>query len=239
MFFSQVPRTTISFTWRIKRSTSLLISIINLVFLIFKWCRCFISIYFSTSVILFYFALLLGLSGSWILSIPVIELSEVFFLLFLRGICCLSGVTLDTLYPCTYIPERLGLSFLISIYLGFSILVLFWYKLADEIDLDLFTAFNMSYVSVLWVDLDLSNDLPLSGLLMVYLYFFLLDACGFYVLMTVSILFFAMVGVMDSFTTVNFFPMSLIPSLEILSVVVTNKFLEDMILVIDILYLVY
>ena len=45
-------------------------------------------------------------------------------------------VTLDTLSPFTYIPERLGLSFLISISLGFSILVLLSDKLADEIYLD-------------------------------------------------------------------------------------------------------
>ena len=76
-------------------------------------------------------------------------MSEVFFLLFLRGIRFLSGVTLDTLSPCPDIPERLELSFLIYISLGFSNLLLLLEKLADEIDLDLFTIFTVSYVSVL------------------------------------------------------------------------------------------
>ena len=90
----------------------------------------------------------------------MIELYEVLFLLLLRVIRCLSGVTLDTLYPRPDIPEILELSFLISIFLGFSVLVLLSDKMAHEIDLYLFTNFNVSSVSVLWVDLDLSNDLP-------------------------------------------------------------------------------
>ena len=71
------------------------------------------------------------------------------------------------------------------------------------------------------------------------LYFFLLDACGLSVLLTVSIFYFKMGGLMASLTTRGFVSMSLIPSLEILSVVVTNDFLEDMILVLGIIYLVY
>ena len=47
-----------------------------------------------------------------------------------------------------------------------------------------------------------------------------------------------MIRVMDSFTTLDFVPMSLIPSLKILSVVVTNDFLEETILVLGLLYLV-
>ena len=78
----------------------------------------------------------------------MIKVSGILFLLFFRGIRCISGVTLDTLFPCPDIPERLGLSFLISISLGFYILVLFSDKLADEIDLDLFTYFTVSSVSV-------------------------------------------------------------------------------------------
>ena len=76
-------------------------------------------------------------------------MSKVFFLLFLQWISCLSGVTLDTLAPCPDIPERLGLSFLMSISLGFSILVILSDKLADEIYLYLFTYFNVSSVSVI------------------------------------------------------------------------------------------
>ena len=44
---------------------------------------------------------------------------------------------------------------------------------------------------------------------------------------------------MASFTTLCVFPMSLIPSLTIFSVVLTNDFLGEMILVIDLLYPVY
>ena len=107
----------------------------------------FLSDLFSTSGILSSYALLLGLYGSWTLYFPVIKISQVFFLLFLQGIYCLSGVTLDTLSTCPYIPERLGLYFLISIYLGFSILVFLSDKLADEIDLDLFTVSTVYSVS--------------------------------------------------------------------------------------------
>ena len=135
--------------------------------------------------------------------------------------------------------ERLELSFLISISDGFSIFVLFLDKLADEIDLDLFTIFTVSSVSVLWVNLYLSHYLTLSYLFLMYLSICFLGACDFYVLLTVSIFFFEMVGVMDSFTTLWFVPMSVFPSLEILLVVVTNAFLEDMISVIDLLCPVY
>ena len=43
---------------------------------------------------------------------------------------------------------------------------------------------------------------------------------------------------MDSYTTLSFFSISLISSLTIVYVVATNVFLEDMILVLDIFYLV-
>ena len=79
----------------------------------------------------------------------MIEVSGVFFLLFLRVIRCLSGVTLDTLSPCPDIPEILGLYFIISISLSFYILVLLLDKLIDEIYLDLFNDFTVSSVSVL------------------------------------------------------------------------------------------
>ena len=99
--------------------------------------------------------------------------------------------------------------------------------------------FTVSYVSVLLVDPYLSNDLTLSDLLLLDLSIFILDACDFSVLLTVSILFFAMGGVMASFTTLGFVPMSLFPSLKFLSVEVTNEFLEDTILVLDLLYPFY
>ena len=41
IFFAQVPHTIISFTWRTIETTLFLISITNVVFLIFKWYRCF------------------------------------------------------------------------------------------------------------------------------------------------------------------------------------------------------
>ena len=45
--------------------------------------------------------------------------------------------------------------------------------------------------------------------------------------------------VMASFTTLGFFLTSLFPFLKILSLVVTNAFLEEMILVLDLIYPVY
>ena len=175
--------------------------------------------FFSTSSILSYFALLLWLSGIWILSFPLIKVSEVFFLLFLQVIRCSSGDSPDTLAPCSDIPERLGLSFLRSI--SFGGFVILSEKLADEIDLDLFIIFTVSYVSVVWVDLDLSNEIDLSNdqflsdLLLMDLSFYLLDTCGLSISLNVSILFVAIGWVVDSFTTVGFVLVSLIPYLII------------------------
>ena len=67
MFVSQVTRTTTSFTWIIFITTSLLINITNVVLLIFKRWRFLLLLLFSKSVIIYSFAFLLGLSGSWIL----------------------------------------------------------------------------------------------------------------------------------------------------------------------------
>ena len=53
----------------------------------------------------------------------MIEVSDVFFLLFLQGIRCLSGVTLDKIFPRPDKTETLKLSLQISISVGF----LFWY----------------------------------------------------------------------------------------------------------------
>ena len=64
--------------------------------------------------------------------------------------------------------------------------------MADEIDLDLFSFFTVYYVSVIWVDLylsdelDLSNDLRLSDSFLVDLSFLLLDACCLSVFFTLS-----------------------------------------------------
>ena len=65
---------------------------------------------FSASGILSYLPLLLGLSGTWILYFILIGVSEVFFILFLRGILILSDDSIDTLAQCPDIPERPGLS---------------------------------------------------------------------------------------------------------------------------------
>ena len=90
----------------------------------------------------------------------MIEVSEVFFLLFLQGIQKISGVTLDKLSLCLDKIETIKLSLQISISEGFYSPLLLLNKSVLGIDLDLFTVF---YVSVLWVELDLSNDLTFSG----------------------------------------------------------------------------
>ena len=61
----------------------------------------------------------------------------------------MSGDTVFTLATCLDILERLGLSLIIFLSFGFSILELLSDKLADGIDLDLFIIFTVSYVSVL------------------------------------------------------------------------------------------
>ena len=64
MFFAQVTNTTISLTWRIIRTTRLLNSITNVVFLIFKWWRCFFLLCFLHQV---YYPLLPFYSGFLVL----------------------------------------------------------------------------------------------------------------------------------------------------------------------------
>ena len=86
----------------------------------------------------------------------MIEVSEVFFILFLRGIRRVYGVTLDKLSPCPDKTEKLIFSLQKSISESFSIMVLLLDKLVLGIYLNLFTMF---YVSVLKVDLDLSIGL--------------------------------------------------------------------------------
>ena len=103
-------------------------------------------------------------------------MSEFFFPLFFWGILCLSGVTLDTLYPCPDITERLELSFLVSISMMFLIFVHLSDKLDDEIDLDLFTDFNVTLVSVLLVDLDISNYLTFSDLMLLFIFLYIFRA---------------------------------------------------------------
>ena len=171
VFFVQVPCTTISLTWRIIGTMSLIIVITNAVFLIFKRYRCFILFYFYIRYTILFW------SFTWVVyflntSFSFYRISWSFFPLFLLGIRCLSVFTIDKLFPCPDIPERLELSFLISLSLGFSILVLLSDKLADKIDLYLFTDFTVSSISVLWVYLDSSNDLPLSDVFFMDLSFF-------------------------------------------------------------------
>ena len=123
MFTSQVSCTNISITRRIIKFTCLLISITYVVYLIFKWWRCFLLCFIS-SMILSSFALLLGLSGSWILYFLFIKVHEIFFLLILRGVRSLSGNTVVILAPCLDILDILGLSLLTFINFYFSILAL-------------------------------------------------------------------------------------------------------------------
>ena len=96
----------------------------------------------------------------------MIEIYENFFLLSLRGIRSLSDYTVFILAPCTDILETLGVSllnfsFLNFIYFGCCFLIFLSDKLADEIDLVLFSGFTVSSVSVLSEDHELSNELYL------------------------------------------------------------------------------
>ena len=83
-------------------------------------------------------------------------------------------------------------------------------------------------MSVLLVGFYLSNDLTVSVLLIVGVSIFLLSACDFSDLLTVSIFFFSEIGgVMVCSTTLGFYlpslsTMSVFPSLTTVSVVVTN-----------------
>ena len=95
------------------------------------------------------------------------------------------------LTPGLDIPEKIGLSLITFIYFGCSMLILLSDKLADEIDLDFFNVFTEYYISVILEALDLSSDIPFFYSLIMDLSFLLLDACGLSVLLTVSILFFA------------------------------------------------
>ena len=65
---------------------------------------------FSTSGDVFYFALLLGSTGFLIGCFLIIEVSGVFFILFLRVIQIVSCVTLDKRSPCAEKTETLKLS---------------------------------------------------------------------------------------------------------------------------------
>ena len=84
--------------------------------------------------------------------------------------------------------------------------------------------------------LDLFNDLPLSDSLLVDLSILLLYYCCLFFALTVSILFFSMGGVMAPFSILGFVSMSIIYFLTIMYEVVTNVFLEDIILVLDIIH---
>ena len=176
MFFGQVSHTTISFTWWIVITMSLLISITFVVYLMSKWWRFLFSTTFFTSVKVISFFLFLGLTGSLIGFFLMIVVSGVFFILLLRGIWRISGAELDKLSPCIYKTETLKLSLWISISEGFSILLLLLDKLVLVIYLYLSTVFS---VSVLWVDLYLSIDLTLSVLLLMVVSTILFDAFDF------------------------------------------------------------
>ena len=119
---------------------SLLISINSIVYLIFKQWRCFFWTVFFKSGILSSFALLLGLTGSWIISFPVIKVSKVFFLLFLQVISCWYEVTLDTLSLCLHKTEMLIPSLFISISDGFRPWFISFVK----------CVFCFSYLSIPW-----------------------------------------------------------------------------------------
>ena len=113
--------------------------------------------------------------------------------------------------------------------------------MADETDLDLFGVFTVSSFSAILLDLDffneldLSNDLPLSDSFLMDLSFLLLDACGFFWVDCVNFIFCN--GSSNGFLFHIGFCFCVINSfLAHFSVVLTNSFLEDMILVLDLLY---
>ena len=244
MVFTQVYCTIISFSWRIIGFTCLLIITTSVVSLIFKWWRCFFGLCFYSWSILSPFALLFGLSGSWILYFPLIKVSKVLFLLSLRGILSLSGDTVVTLAPGLDILGRIGLSLLTYIYFGCYMLVLLSHKMSDEIDLDLFIVFTVYFVSVIWEALDLSNNLDLSNDIpclihfrCIYLFYFeMLVVCLFCLWCQFILLQWDEWWLCSS--QYVFFFMSLILSLMFFYVVANNGFLEEMILVSDIFYLV-
>ena len=86
-------------------------------------------------MIISFFALLLWLSRSWIVSFSLIKLSGIFFLLIFQGIRYLSRDTVIIFDPCQGTLKTLGFSLLSFISFDFSILVLLSDKLTDEIDL--------------------------------------------------------------------------------------------------------
>ena len=55
MLFTQVPHTTISCTWRVIRTTRLLINITKIVFLILKWWRCFLWFFYYIGYTILFF----------------------------------------------------------------------------------------------------------------------------------------------------------------------------------------
>ena len=129
----------------------LIISTTNVVLLIFIWWWRFLDYYYFSSILISTFDFLLGLSGSWVFSFPVMKFSDNFFFLSLQRIQSLSGDIVVILAPCTEILEKLGvslvnLSFLNFISFSFSFLVSLSYKLVYEIDLVLFSVFTVSYV---------------------------------------------------------------------------------------------
>ena len=111
----------------------------------------------------------------------VIKVSQVLFILFLQGLCCWSGVTLDKISLCPDKTEILKWSFLITIFF-----VIFPDKLVLEIDI-IFHFFQF----VLWVS-SLSRPRFIQWFAFVRFIaaeciYFLLDACNFSALFTVSI----------------------------------------------------
>ena len=145
MFFAQVPHTTTSFTWRIIGFKRLLISITNVVFLIFKWWR----------IILFFIRYTIPFCPfTWIVWFlnTFFSFDQIFvslFLLFLRGIRCFPGNSVVTIAPGSDTIERLVLYFLTSIYFGCSMFLPLSEELADEIYLYLFIIFTVSSISII------------------------------------------------------------------------------------------
>ena len=130
-----------------------------------------LGLLFSTSVIVSYFTLFLGLTVSTIGSFLITELSGRFFLSFLRGIWISSVVQIAKLSSCLDKIETLKLSLWIFISEDFSILVLLLDKLFIGVDLDLYIEVSvlvLIFLEVLIVYLGISD---FSVLLTVSIFF--------------------------------------------------------------------
>ena len=119
-FFVEVSYKIIIFSPWIIRTTVIFIVITLLIYLMSKICRCFtktIFLYICYSILFWSFYRVLCISNKFLC---YKKLSSFLFILFLRGICFWSGVTLAKFSTCLDKSETFLLSLWILIYEGFS-----------------------------------------------------------------------------------------------------------------------